>query len=220
MAYEGLLLALVGTCLAVPSAKADVIYQYTGNAFTDCSFGPCPANFTSDYVVASISFAAPLTPNLPLTDLTSSLTAWSIGDAFGNFLYSSSSTPTYLTGFPTMGILPLAVSTDSLGNILDYLMGAFPAEVLGIVGTSEGGLFGPPSTSPDPRYTTIGSFVEINWGTPGEWDALSQTAGEWTQASAVPEPSSMLLALTGMGGAILTIAVRRKQRALGGRSSD
>ena len=43
----GLLAA--GTTLA----NADpVTYDYTGLEFTSCSFGTCPVNYTSDYLIA------------------------------------------------------------------------------------------------------------------------------------------------------------------------
>jgi len=104
-----------------------ITYDYIGTPFSVCSYGTCPANYTSDYIIASISFAAPLVPNLPLTDESAALTGWTIGDALGNFAYSSSNptTATYLTGLPATGIPALALSTDNNGNIVDSDMGAF-----------------------------------------------------------------------------------------------
>lgn len=198
---------LVCIGIAAPAASAGVIYDYIGSAFTACTYGPCPANYTSDYIIASISFAAPLTPSLPLTNEYAAVTAWTIGDALGNFAYSSSnqSTAAYLTGLPAKGIPALALSTDMNGNIVDYDMSAFPAEVLGVVGAAEAGLFNPPVVAPNGE--TIASFVDIDYGTSAEWDAISSTPGRWTET---PEPSSVLL--TSFSGAILIIAIGRKQR--------
>lgn len=204
--------------LVAPSAKADTTYIYTGTPFTICTYGPCPANFTSDYITASITFASPLgsipslTPETPIS--------WTLGDAFGNFFYSSSATPTYLTGFPSVGAPSLALSTDSNGNIVDYGMLAFPDEVLGIVGVAEVGIFSPAVTftqgCPGGGTCTTAGFVEINWdpnspqdGRPAEWDADASVAGQWTQLNSVPEPSSLLLLATGLLG-LAGITCRKK----------
>jgi len=202
---------MVKCCLIVILCTAafggTITYGYTGSPFTACTFGTCPANYTSDYIIASISFAAPLAANLPLTEESAALTGWTFGDALGNFSYSSSdpSTAAYLTGIPADGVSALALSTDINGNIVDSDMGVFPAEVLGLVGTSEGGIFNPTGQS---NGLTVASFVEINWGTAEEWDAVSSTPGQWTQT---PEPSSLLLTTSSV--AALVVAIWRKYRS-------
>jgi hypothetical protein len=206
------ILLLMG--MAVPSVKADAIYDYTGSTFTLCTYGPCPANYTSDYLIASISFSAPLGDSMSLTDELPTLTGWTIGDALGNFFYSSSnpSTQTYLTGFPANGAPALALSTDINGNIVDSDMSAFPAEVLGIVGASEAFIFAPAvnvQKCNGGAGCVLASGVEINWGLSSEWDAISSTASQWTEASAAPEPSTT--ALVSLGVAILLIAMSRKR---------
>ena len=155
-------------------------YNYVGSPFNACSYGTCPGNYAADYITASISFAAPLPPNLPLTNVTPSLTAWSIGDALGNFLYSSGnpSTASYLTGHPSSGVPPLSLSTDASGDIVDIEMLALPAEVLGLPGLSEGGIFNPAQSIPP---FLVESFVEINQGVPSEWDAATSSVGQWTE---------------------------------------
>lgn len=198
-------------CLAVvaPSAKADTTYIYTGTPFTICTYGPCPANFTSDYITASLTFASPLGYIPTLTTVTP--ISWTLGDALGNFSYSSGTNPTYLTGFPSAGAPPLALSTDTNGNVVDYEMLAFPDEVLGLVGVSEVGIFSPAMSftqgCPGGGTCTTAGFAEINWdpnspqdGHPAEWDADSSVAGQWTQVANTPEPSSLLLLGTGVLG--------------------
>jgi hypothetical protein len=82
----GLLAA--GTMLA----SADpVTYDYTGLKFTECTFGTCPANYTSDYLIASFTLSAPPVPNLPnAQNELPFVTAWSISDKLGYFALSSS----------------------------------------------------------------------------------------------------------------------------------
>src|SRR6185437_14921586 len=202
---------LLCVALVTPSAKADTTYIYTGTPFTTCTYGPCPANFTSDYITASITFASPLGYIPTLTAETP--LSWTIGDAFGNFSFSSSNNPTYLTGFLSQGAPPLSLSTDINGNIVDYGMFAFPDEVLGggLVGVSEVGIFSPAVSftqgCPAGGTCTTGGFVEINWdpnspqdGRPAEWDADASVVGHWTQVTNTPEPSGLLLLGTGLLG--------------------
>jgi len=211
VALTGILL-LMG--MAVPFVNADTIYDYTGTTFTLCTYGPCPANYTSDYLIASISFSAPLSDSMSLTDVFPTLTGWTIGDALGNFFYSSSNpgTATYLTGFPSNGTPPLALSTDIDGNIANSYMTAFPAEVLKIVGASEAFMFAP--AVPEKKCNggagcVVASGVEIDWGLTSEWDAISSTAGQWTESTGAPEPSTT--ALVSLGVAVLLTAMSRKR---------
>lgn len=197
--------------IATPVQASPVTYVYTGNQFTWCTYGcaaNAPANWASDYIIASISFNAPLAPNMPLTDLTASLTAWTLRDALGYFSYSSSDPDTagYLTGIPPMGVPPLALSTDGNGDIASYLMSAFPAEAFGKVGSTEAGIFNPPISEHEVPGGYIASFFNINWGLSTEWDAGTGAPGTWAP---VPEPAT--LALTGLGLAVIVIRHRRRR---------
>lgn len=189
----------VGT--AVQSANATVIYDYTGNPFTLCTYGDCPADYTSDYIIASISFAAPLAPNLPFTNELSSVTAWRIGDALGYFSYSSTdpNAATELKSPTGLSLLPLALSTDGNGNIADYQM----------LAGDTGGIINPQYVDPTSQLH-VSDFVEINYDTPAEWDASNSVPGQWNMVDAVPEPSTLFL--TSLSGAILIIAIGRKRR--------
>jgi hypothetical protein len=195
MRHHGMLAAAtILLCVACTAAfGGSITYNYAGIPFTICSYGPCPGNFTSDYVIASATFASPLASNLPLTDLTSSLTGWTIGDALGNFAYSSGGAgSTYLTGYPsfsppggsTTSLLPLGFSTNGSGGIVDYEMAAFPAEQLGLVGTSEAVLINPTlSATCHGSPCSAASAVEIQWGLDTEWDAVSSSSMPiaWTE---------------------------------------
>ena len=65
-----------------------------------------PADWASDYIIASITLAAPLPPNMPLTDVTPSLVAWTMRDALGYFFLSSANGD-QLRGIPEDGFPPL-----------------------------------------------------------------------------------------------------------------
>jgi len=82
----GLLAA--GTTLA---NAGPVTYDYTGLKFTECSFGTCPANYTSDYLIASFTLSTPPVQDLPGNqNELPFVTNWSISDKLGYFVISSS----------------------------------------------------------------------------------------------------------------------------------
>ena len=178
--------------LAGPSAKADVIYEYTGTPFTTCTYGTCPTDFTSDYIIATISFADPLAANLPEGDVTS-YTGWTIGDALGNFLYSSSnpSTSGYLTGFPPGSVPPLELATDGSGNIVAWEMSAFPAEILDVPGLSEALIVSPPVTITDSRLATLARASPADTST-ATTPQLPTERARYHGASVARSPGSMV----------------------------
>jgi hypothetical protein len=161
-----------------------VTYRYTGSPFTGCSYGTCPANYTSDYIAASLTFSAALPPNLPLTNELSSpnLVAWTVGDALGYFSYSSADTNA-ATELPT-----LSLSTDGNGNIVNYTMlaGAGPPYT--------GGAVNPTLT--DKQGTQLADFIQINLLTPSEWDAATSTVGQWSKP---PSGTIYQISQTGIG---------------------
>jgi hypothetical protein len=73
-AVAALSVACPASVHAVPTT-----YQYTGNPFTDV-IAPYT---TSDFVTALVTLAAPLAPNMPLTDVTP--TAYSLSDGVQTF---------------------------------------------------------------------------------------------------------------------------------------
>jgi hypothetical protein len=115
------------------SSKADsVTYVYTGSDFTRCSNGACPTNYSSDYITASITFSGPLGNNLSLTDELASVTSWSIQDALGYVSFSSSNTNAAAELVNLSSDLPadMSFSTDSVGDILEYLVDAANASTV------------------------------------------------------------------------------------------
>lgn len=226
MRYKGIVFALftgilVWAGIAVPSASADTIYNYTGTPFVLCGYGcgpfsvnlpndpnNAPANWASDYIIASVSFANPLAANLTFTDDTLSLlTGWAMKDALGFFSLSSAAGDV-LRGTPDEGIPALVLSTDSNGNIVNYIMSTSP--IAGTVGPAVS-ISNPPLQCPECNGFNIADGLAVNSGNDNlEWDAFTNVPGQWTRVRAVPEPSSLML--TTLGGAMLIFAIRRKQR--------
>ena len=165
-----------GTIIQITYISASIVpsltYNYRGTPFTRCGSSPnCPANYASDYIIASISLAAPLTPNLPLTGELSSLTAWTISDALGSFSFSSTDSAAAAELGSINGCTDMSFSTNSSGNIVDWCMGAGNAEFVGftINPTFIGGSGLP-----------IADTFLINPGMAQE-NVTTSTPGQWTE---------------------------------------
>ena len=99
-----------------------VTYSYTGSSFSECNGvtgpanGNCPANYTSDYILASFGFSAPLDANLSSVDESSSpnLAAWTIRDALGYSFFSSEDPNA------AAELVALTLSTNSAGKIVAW----------------------------------------------------------------------------------------------------
>lgn len=178
--YLSLPAILLWIGLAQPSARADISYAYTGNDFTVCSAGPCPADYTSDYIIASISFADPLGDDLSNVNGLPTLTAWSIADELGYFS-ASSTAPVY------NDLTILSISTNNTGDITGWFMGYNSFGPTGVPGITTNS-----SDTEDALFTCDGCG--------SGFEASANSSGVWTE---VPEPSTSVLGM--LDGAILFI---------------
>jgi hypothetical protein len=166
--------------------SAAVTYEYIGSPFTFCGWGcpgsgqpeNAPPDWAADYIIVSMTFNAPLPPNLPPTDVSSSLIAWTMRDALGYF-YLSSTAGDQLRGIPEDGAPPLVVSTDSDGDIVDYVMSTSPLD--GTVGPIVA-IVNPPFPCDEcPGGSAVASFVAVDYGDEDiEWDAGASLPGQWS----------------------------------------
>ena len=149
------------------AASADTVtYNYQGAAFDRCGHGGCPANYTSDYAIAALSFGAPLAANLSLADVTSNLLSWTIGDALGYSTFSSSS-----TGSPQV-----LLSTDSNGAIV-----AYQVQATGGPGTDVA-MFNPPTVGKGSGLLFADGIDAITDPvTKFGFAASSHLTGQWTE---------------------------------------
>jgi hypothetical protein len=92
------------------SAKADVIYTYTGNDFNSFSGSP-PLN-SSDFISSSFTFASALPDNLNDVENPGSLLNWSMSDQVDTLSDTGGNT------------LLIFVSTNASGTITGWGMGA------------------------------------------------------------------------------------------------
>lgn len=173
-----LAITVFGAALPVLRSANNVTYEYKGDFFTRCSNGTCPANYASDYLIATVTFNAPLGNSLPLAGQSSSLIAWTIHDALGYFNLSSTdpnaaSELVNLTGKPA----DMSFSTDSNGNIVNYRVDGQNSLVDAI-------LINPTFTSGSGLQ--IADTMLINPGTSTGWTAANSTPGQWSVAQSAP----------------------------------
>ena len=192
---------LLSFAAAAPTARADVVYSYTGNDYDsfhcwyDCPVGygqigdPSPSTF----LTASFTVADALPDDRSLAGESVAVLDWTISDQ--TFTLSPSGGN---SGLSSNYLADLLVGTDASGDIIQW---DFSAET-----TSESGLL------LDTDYVGDGSTF-FCCGTIA-WDGGNADPGTWAETttpdSSTPEPSTSVL--VSLGGAILLFAMRRRHR--------
>ena len=204
--------AVVLIQVAGTNVEAAAIYDYRGNEFIFCGFGcpeTSPPNWDEDYLIASLTFSAPLAPNLTFDDeVRTDLVQFSVTDKLGTFFHSGNELPDVEDDGELIPGLKLA--TDAAGNITAWIMATG--------GLTQTFSAGPPIICPAEdcgEDVAIADFVAVNIGLPGdddEWDAGNGTPGEWNLRQ-VPEPATLALSLIALGG----FAVRQRKQFLARR---
>jgi len=188
-------------------------YSYQGDLFNVCGYG-CPEHAPVDpvgvdYIIASLTFAAPLAPNLTFADPVPVPTAWTMTDHLGDFFLSGIGLP---NGLPSEGVPGLLLSTNGTGDIVDYLMAAsagFLNNEGDFVGTSAVITNPPVFCGEECGFGGLTDFVGVRERSnpDTEWDA-----GVIVPA-AIPEPAT--LTLTGLGLAGIVVRYRRRRSRSG-----
>ena len=146
------------------TAKADVIYTYTGDDFTSAE---APYS-TSDFVSASFTFASPLPDNLGFTDGFPAIVSWSLTDQI-------------FTLDPDNTILGRAnFTTDAEGAITGWEIYAYNGS------SAEIQTFDVPGGSIFDESQAFGAGIAQNLDAPGTW--IQESGGAST-----PEPSTTVL---------------------------
>jgi len=119
---------LLAALSSVAAFGSSITYNYQGADFDRCGHGGCPANYTSDYDTAALTFSSPLAANLSSADVTSNLLSWTIADVLSYAAFSSSTT----------GTPDVVLSTNGAGTIVGYQV-----QATGVPGTDVD-MFNPP----------------------------------------------------------------------------
>jgi hypothetical protein len=166
-ALSGLLAAVFMTYSAAQIARADTTYSYTGNTFNDFrNGGTCPPTCN---VTGSFTVAAPLAPNLPLTEitpisfsLTSSLVTLTDGDPSGSNLAVATDASGAIVAWDWVELGPAGniaarILTEDLPTIVadDVRLGNNAPPFVGFAGPILGVLSDDPGTwtqTPEPSF--------------------------------------------------------------------
>jgi hypothetical protein len=177
--YATAAFALAFALAPVDRARADVVYNYEGAALSANAHAPFA---TTDNVTGTITFATPLAANLNLQAVDIVSFSFAAG-------VEAMTSATYNPSFSRLNF-----STDAAGNITawDIVVAAGGLGQINIENFNS--VIGPNVGD----QATVGAF---NFP-PGTAFALNHTAGEFTIAAAVPEPSTwamMILGFCGLG---------------------
>jgi hypothetical protein len=202
--------------VAATQAEAAAIYDYQGTVFTLCGTGcpeNSPPNWEEDYLIASLTFNAPLAPSLTFDDeVRTGLIEVVATNKFGSFLKTGNTLP---DGEDDGMVVPgLKLATDANGNITAWIMSTEAND-----GKGDWLATNPPFVCPVEECgveLAFANYLAVRTG-PGEddwYDTLSETPGAWSlRTEEVPEPATFALSLIALGG----FAVRQRRQFLARR---
>jgi hypothetical protein len=208
---------LLSLLLAPFVAPANVVYSYTGNPYADITDLPFPEGTfdTTMRVSGSFELAAALPANLPMTDITADVLAFSFANGRST-----------LTQVDPLLTLFFFVQTDATGRIevwdviVQQTLTLTPlgdadiaistqndtAGLLGLSGVEDRGML----LKCDPPGVPRGLCVSL-----ADEATVDAVPGAWTSsvtAPPVPEPSTVALTMVGLGW--LAVATKRRRGAL------
>jgi PEP-CTERM motif len=194
--YAAAAVALAFALAPIDGARADAVtFNYTGVDFIN-AHDPFT---TAENLTGTISFAAPLAANL-------SINAGSTASNVTPLTFSFTSGPETLSNLAfNPSFTTFQFSTDAAGNITGWDI------VIGLGGGGQINIDNFAGNVGD-QVAVGANFVGDSGFNPQEAFALNRTAGEFTIAAAVPEPSTwamMILGFCGLG----FLAYRRKTSA-------
>ncbi len=169
--------------LSVSQARADAVYTYTGNSFTEFFGTSCPSRCQ---ITGSFTLADPLAPNLNLFTVTP--LSFSFTDGVGT-VDSSNSAISPLDCGPQKCATVFIVDTDASGNIVGWNNIYSSASFIMFSSTNPPGCN---CVAVDSTGDYVPSYFADVKNNPGTW-ALTVT-------QVTPEPSTLCLLATGILG--------------------
>jgi hypothetical protein len=185
-------LALLSILLGPFLCRADTIYTYTGNHFTNA---PLPYT-TSDSITGFFTLSSPLGDNLALANIAADVLSFSFTDGSVNTITSSANSGSFFL-----------ISTNSQGNITAWdvraFLGPVPTNVALFTCDGSTAFNGCPNFPRDESYLQNGAVSAFNTSNPGTWTS--------TQTTPTPEPSSLVL-LSFSLGMLSMLRLRKRSR--------
>ena len=178
----GAAIALGLAVSAINSARADVVYNYTGEHFNQFFDGPAadPIYYTtSDNVSASITFAQILAPSQTNVNVTELVTQFAVSDNHHTITNTNDS------------FWSLVVTTDASSQIISWSMVANGT----VQHRSE-----PTNSFIQCRRFSHVHRLHLRARTFQYQGFNNHSPGEWTTITAVPEPSTWAMMLLGFAG--------------------
>jgi len=174
-----------------PTARANVIYEYTGQLF-NTFVGASNPYTASDSVHGTFTVASALAPNLVEADLSGQILSFVFNDFADNHAPITSV-------FPGGFYLTPTISTDAAGDITFWRLGFSDGLLTHFISSfSINGLSADINLDVGSANAHHGGTA-WNLGTPGTWSS---------SASAVPEPSGLVLLCTGI--VVVGASLRRR----------
>ena len=179
-----------------PTARANVIYEYTGQLF-NTFVGASNPYTASDSVHGTFTVASALAPNLVEADLSGQILSFVFND------FAESHAPITSEFLGEYYFKP-QISTDAAGGITFWSLGFADRLLTHVISSSHTNrwsgdlklVVGPSNVS------AYDGAARWNFGAPGTWSS---------RASAVPEPSGLVLLCTGI--VVVGASLRRSQQS-------
>jgi len=213
------LILVLAVLLAALPARANIVYSYLGNPYTDISDSSLPAGTfdTSMLISGSFELANPIAPNTPLTDITADVLNFSFFNGRSTLTQASARLTTFFfvqtnaVGAISVWdvIIQQALPPSLLGEEISIATQNDSTGSLGLSGVTDRGQLAvcEPATIPRGLCILRADVASVD-NRPGVWS--STVTG--TPGTPVSEPATAGLALAALG--CLAASTRRRRANL------
>lgn len=175
----------------VPPAEADTVFTYTGNNYTSCGGTYCVGGPYALSVTFDTSLTGGALDNLPLTNITPTVTSFEFSDGSGLTLDNGNS---------ALNQLDIEISTNSSGHVVAWFAGAYATGDNIQMQTNWNSPYG---------FINGADFSETTANFAGNFGFLPNDPGNWV-VTATPEPSPHILLGTALAGLLALARIYKR----------